>query len=185
MRLRMLVRMRMRLWFLAPRLSLTRLSVTLCANLLLSLPPGCRPFFVLSAATCYSCSIYCVFLMSKLHFIMSLVRGKAYDRMGEKGETSSLATYARCWLLGCCWCCWLCCCGCKFYLSFNIFYALYAPPVRRLVRKQPRPATHFKWLFEYFILHTKYLPCRHVHACVYVISLPTQLAACMYVCVYK
>lgn len=41
--------------------------------------------------------------MSKLHFIMSLVRGKAYDRMGEKGETSSLATYARCWLLGCCW----------------------------------------------------------------------------------
>jgi len=101
-------------------------------------------FFVLSAATCYSCSIYCVFLMSKLHFIMSLVRGKAYDRMGEKGETSSLATYARCWLLGCCWCCWLCCCGCKFYLSFNIFYALYAPPVRRLVRKQPRPATHFK-----------------------------------------
>lgn len=103
MRLRMLVRMRMRLWFLAPRLSLTRLSVTLCANLLLSLPPGCRPFFVLSAATCYSCSIYCVFLMSKLHFIMSLVRGKAYDRMGEKGETSSLATYARCWLLGCCW----------------------------------------------------------------------------------
>lgn len=74
----------------------------------------------------------------------------------------------RCWLL-------CCCCGCKFYLSFNIFYALYAPPVRRLVRKQPRPATHFKWLLKYFILHTKYLPCRHVHACVYVISLPTHL----------
>jgi len=36
-----------------------------------------RPFRVLPLATCYSCSIYCVFLMSKLHFIMSLVRGKA------------------------------------------------------------------------------------------------------------
>lgn len=64
--------------------------------------------------------------------------------------------------------CRSCCCGCKFYLSFNIFYGLYAAKRGVGWGCSLLAATHFKWLLKHFILHTKYLPCRRVCLCVWV-----------------